>query len=199
MPLSKCAHFCRASQTQGSAHQCSKHFRNEQAVQTRQCSEVERLFLLTWTHFWRTWSYANRGLLKPRICPDKNISAFLPLPWGHHWCHLSEKTWISCIRQQSSARNSFLDNLLILPEQSVTEDIRPLQTRCCKIQQLCSNAGIIYLWSLRGQPSKSDLSRFSLRWMWRRMLLFLSAAEFSSARRGKHSGRNALFSQTRTC
>lgn len=108
-----------------------------QAVQTHQLSEVGRLFFLTWTHIWTTWNYATRGLLRWHMCPDKNISACFPLPWGQHWHHLLEKTWVPRIRQQSSAHTSFLDNLFTLPEKRATEDNRPLQTRCCKIQHLC--------------------------------------------------------------
>lgn len=50
------------------------------AVQTHRFSRVGKLFFLTWTHIWRRWDYTNTGLLRPWICPDKNILAFHPLP-----------------------------------------------------------------------------------------------------------------------
>lgn len=165
------------------------------AVQAHQFSGAGRLLFPPWTHIWRRWDYANTWLLRPWICPDKNILAFLPLPRGQHWRHLLAETRASHIKQRSRVHTAFLGNFFILPEKRATEDIRPLWTGCCKIQQCAKKQEWCTFW-LMGNSLQNLTSAASLQdAMWTRMLLLLSAAEFSSARTGKHLGRNAVYAK----
>lgn len=113
--------------TQSTSETSSTH-----VVQTPQFSGAGRLLFPTGTHIWRSWDYANTGVVRSWICPDKNISAFLPLPRGQDWRHLLVETRVPCVKQQSRAQLFWVTSSHYQTKKA-TEDIRPLQTGCYKI------------------------------------------------------------------
>lgn len=172
------------------------------AVWTHQFSGVGRPLFPTWTHIWRRWDYANTGLLRPWICPDKKILAFLPLPWGQHWRHSLAETWAPRVKQQSSIHTVFLGNFFTLPEKRATEGIRPLQTVCCKIQNCAKKQErcMMYLLSHVEQPSKPDLSSFSPRYNVEEEDAAASqCCWIQLSKKGKALRKKGCVCQTRTC
>jgi len=118
---------------------CSEHFRNkpDTCCTKHHFTGAGRLLFLTSAHIWRRWDYANTRLLRPWICPDKTISAFLPLPWGQHWRHSLAKTHVPCGKQQNQAYTAFLGNFHLFPllGKRAHEGIRLVQSGCCTSQR----------------------------------------------------------------
>lgn len=124
----KHAQFCRVPSnprvsTEGTPAASLTH-----AVQTHRFAGAGELLFQTPAHIWRRWGYANTRLLRPQLCPNMNILAFLPLPSGQHWRHSLAETPAPRGEQQSQVHTVFMGNFhpFPLPEERAPEGMRPL-------------------------------------------------------------------------